>query len=273
MYAWGKVGLGVDGTTKPSHFRRRNVNRLRLEREGDRYVVRVNGVVALEAELSYAGGFDTVQLFVSGGRSNAPETGIFAVKAALIGPPREAEKPRGTTVLYEDFVQIEPGELPRGWPDRGLFEMDRDAAGAVSICTCAEKDMPFCRVPLPHVLEGDFFAECEFAIGDQQKVQVLVEGKGTLIPVVVDSWGKVTLAGRPAADGQKAFHRRKPNRLRLERVGDRYTVRINDVVVTAAVLPFEGNIEKLSLGLTAGGRNTGKARIYAVRAGLFHGSK
>lgn len=273
--AWGNVGLGVDGEPKPSHFRRLDVNRIRLEREKDRYIVRVNDIVAVEAELPYTGSFDSVQLFVSGGGSvsNAPETGVFAVKAAVVGPPREAEKPRGTTVLYEDFVKLEAGELPEGWPDRGLFEMGRDPAGAVGICTSAEKDLQICRVPLPRPLEGDFFAECEFALGDYQNLQIIVEGKDVKIPVDVTAWGVVTLATRAGVDGQKAFYRLKPNRLRLERTADRYTVRLNDAVVTAGILPFKGNIEKLSLALTAGDSNISKARIYAVRAGLFHGPK
>jgi hypothetical protein len=209
-----------------------------------------------------------LQTKLTGGGSNVGEAKLCSVRAGVLGPAREAEKPRGKVLLAEDFTAVPEGDLPRGWPDRGRFAVEKEAGRLLNVHPVGGEGVQWCRLP-PAQLAGNFFVECELRLGTGQQFQLLLEGGDAKVPVVVDRAGSVWLE-KLAPRQKRSWNGDAVNRLRLEREGDRYVVRLKDVIMSSGVLEAKAAVfEKVGLGLTAGDSNIGVARISSVKAAVL----
>jgi uncharacterized caspase-like protein len=268
----GQVTLADRPERQVSGFNCERVNRVRLVREGGRYVVSVNDVEVPGLAFPLAGfaAFTRVQVGLTAGKAYGPTMKVYGVRlgtlgSATAGGPQVAAAGKG---LREDFRTAQLGGLPNGWtpaaPTLGVQKGDDRHYLAV---TDPARGGGLVALP-PVALPGDFVVECEFDLPDRETSFVVrLEGRPRAVLVLgVQGDGKVTLQGR-TVDAEKLLARPgRVNRLRLERNADAYLVHLNDVRLgqlpaQAAAEAFE--LLRLGLGLKA--PENPSPKVYAVR--------
>jgi hypothetical protein len=158
--------------------------------------------------------------------------------------------------IAESFNTIKEGQLPEDWISKG------DRLGVVKVgerkaLVLSEPAGVQSMLRLPKLpLKGDFYLECEYLLPEQNATLVfhLQKGGEPLLRLVVRGDGKLLLQNQIPGDASSALRDAgETNRLRLERSGEVYWIKVNGKVVgripaQVAAGPFEAAAIGLAVG-------------------------
>ncbi len=161
--------------------------------------------------------------------SNQPSA--TAIAESLV-PPAFTPKPMAPGgLIHADFRNMASGVLPAGWNPRfkNVMVQGRPETALVLIDPARAE-----RITLPHAdLTGDFTIDLEFALPVSTTVQLHLQGAPTenlYASVFANGIVQIHVA-KDYRLPSPAFRRNGTNKLRLERVGGKYRVEMNDVAV------------------------------------------
>ena len=171
----------------------------------------------------------------------------------------------------EDFARVEEGALPEGWAgDDAIVVRRGDDRARLEVSGKGQHAVTLSKVRI----EGDFYLECEFALAwEHPRLELTLAGKegapdltlaatATGAGTNVSSTLRVILADLDPRESTKLLD--PPlYKLRLERQGAIYRVKVNGESVVAQPLRGYGNFVGLRLALPG----ESEARFYAIQWG------
>jgi hypothetical protein len=253
--------------------------RLRLEREGERFRVKVNGETVHARPVRGYNGFERLRLTLPGG----PETRFYSIAVGHVADrPAAKDTPvDGATAFkkgyQEDFRTTADGYFPPGWKgDDAIHVMKTGGRARLEV---SAKGMHFVNLP-PLAISGDFYCECEFQLMLGPRLELTLEGKGgrDLTLRANASAGRstgvaallnVALADLDPKESTKAADPLGQFRLRLEREVGLFRVKVNgETVVTRRLAEYQ-EFTGVRLGLPG----EGDVKFYSIRLGPLPSGK